>query len=140
MKKCNACGAPEGSLHNRGCFNEVCPFCFGQLVSCMCVHLHFGYNPQPMAAQHPTMGLPKDVFENGLRAEQIDEWDGVVTEKGRISYFYFPLICTHCGEVDTGFFMVPDEDWQSVVPENHWKDIICRECFEGMKRLLIKNS
>lgn len=140
MKTCPGCGAPEGSLHNRGCLKEKCPFCFGQLVCCSCIYVHFGYKPQPLAAGHPTMGLPKEVFDNGLPDDQVDEWDALVTRHGRIPFFSFPLICSRCGEVDPEFFMVPDEVWQSVVPEDHWSDIICRTCFDEMKRLLEENS
>lgn len=134
-RKCRGCDAPEGSLHNRGCFNERCPFCFGQLASCNCQYVHFGYKPQPISAGHPTMGLPKEVFNEGLSDEQLDEWDHVVTKKGRIPYFRFPNICSRCGDVDPELFMVPNEEWKSVVPEDHWGDVICRPCFDEMKRL-----
>jgi len=137
---CHDCGAYEGSLHNRGCFNECCPYCFGQLAFCHCSYLYFGYKPQPTEAQHPTMGLPKDIFINGLSDAQLDEWDGIVTRKGRIPYFHFSNICTRCGEVEPDLFMVSDEEWQSVVPENHWCDVICRTCFDKMNKLFSQNS
>lgn len=109
-------------------------------MTCPCIYRRFGYQPQPETAMHPTMGLPKNIFKNGLPDDQIAEWDAAVTAEGRIPHFYFPGICTRCGTVEPGFFMVSDEEWQSTVPKNHWGDIICRECFDKMRRLVEENS
>jgi len=137
---CHECGAPEGSLHNRACPIERCPFCFDQLITCNCIYLHFNYKPQPMDSHHPTMGLPKNIFINGLPKERLDKWDEVVTRRGRIPFFHFPSICTRCGCMDPDPFMVPDAEWCEVVPLDHREDILCRGCFDEMQRLHDANA
>jgi len=138
--KCTSCGTSEGSLHNRGCSRERCPFCFGQAISCACQYRAAGYKPQAVGSGHPTMGLPKEVFENGLSNEQEQLWDERVNKKGRIPYFNFPWICCRCGSVDPHIFMVPDNEWKRVVPRHKRREILCRECFDYMAKCIDDNS
>jgi len=138
--KCQDCGALEGSLHNRECPREICPFCFGQATSCMCRFRAFGFKPQHSESEHPTMGLPRDVFLSGLSKEQEEQWGTKVDAKGRIPFFCFPWICMRCGSVDPPIFMVSDEEWKAVVPRDRRDGILCRPCFDEMKQLLAENS
>jgi len=62
---CHDCGTPEGFLHEPGCDCEICPFCFGQLISCRCCYKHLDICVEP--------GKPnfdEKVYCGGLNDEQ----------------------------------------------------------------------
>ena len=56
-----------------------------------------------------------------------------VKRKGRIPYFFFPLLCQRCGVQWPIFFNVPDREWKRVVPRNWWDEILCRPCYDVLK-------
>lgn len=79
LSKCHDCGVSVGQLHERGCDTEVCPFCFGQLISCDCSY-------ELLNLFDDDRELPEDVYQNGLTGVLSDRWEAMLAEKGRIPY------------------------------------------------------
>lgn len=44
-------------------------------------------------------------------------------------FFYFPQRCTRCGIEWPDLWMVPDKEWKETIPREHWRDVICWDCF-----------
>lgn len=138
---CHDCGVFEGNRHVRGCDVERCPFCGNQLASCECRYKHFYPNYQPAKwdyerktwseDSHPTNGLPEDVYKNGLPPAQYEEWNRILTEKGRFRFIRFPNMCARCGAIFPPMFLVPDEEWEAKVPPHLRDKILCRECYDA---------
>ena len=71
---CYDCGVKEGQIHQFDC-----PFCGKQLMTCSCRYIKLGFDyKEPIwnrttnswsPEKHPTNGLPKDIYENGLTKE-----------------------------------------------------------------------
>ena len=136
-KLCHDCGVEEGQLHILGCDNERCPFCGNQLISCSCKYkLWFAYNWHELLY----CGLPKDIYENGLPVELEEKWEGVLKIEGRVPYIYYPNICSKCGAVNPELFKVPLEEWNHYIEIQEQRSVICRECYDYIKRVIDENK
>jgi hypothetical protein len=129
---CGDCGVPEGTLHERECDMERCPFCGRQLISCDCRYELLDLFDEDRYGGSTTY-LPPDVYVRGLSEEQEAEWERMLNQKGRIPYIQYPNLCGRCGELYPDFFRVSDEEWQHYIQPDKQKDIICRRCYLYIK-------
>lgn len=83
-----------------------------------------------------THGLPARVYFQGLRDDQLAEWDRRLAEKGRIPFISYPLVCGRCGHLWPDLFMVPDEEWERYIEPAQRGLILCRRCFDWIKRTI----
>jgi hypothetical protein len=131
---------------------ERCPFCGGQLT-CNCAYKRFyrkQFRPQRWVwndrtkitggrfVGHPTDGLPKEVYEHGLPEGIANKWEEVLDKKGRIPYIVYPNLCCRCGTKFPEMFSVPDEVWEKYVAPAERCRILCKPCFERIKKLIDK--
>lgn len=123
-RNCHDCGVEEGAVHHPGCDMELCPFCGGQLISCGCCYEKLGID-----VREGTWA-----YENGLTAEQGEQWDRMLKEKGLIPYLRIPVLCRLCG-AQRSLFSVPDEEWQRFVIPELQAGVLCRPCYEHLKEL-----
>lgn len=151
MSKCHDCNVEEGQYHHKNCDVDICPFCFGQLLSCSCVYEILGplygwkYKPATYIRVPPYViteyeydGLPEDVYENGLTDEQDKTWQHILDLKGRIPYIAWPLLCTRCGKLWPELFSVPNAEWQKYIDKEHQQDLLCQECYDYIKSAIDK--
>lgn len=124
---CHDCGVEEGELHEMGCDMERCPFCGRQLISCDCCYEKLGYT---IDFSHPTMGLPAEIYHNGLSEDQWQKWLAILNEKGRIPYIVYPNVCAKCGTVNPAMFMVDNEEWKHYIQPDQRRSILCRHCYD----------
>jgi hypothetical protein len=109
--RCRECGCLEGELHAIfPCFQEKCPFCGHQLVTCDCA------------------------FEK--RLGQGRRWEQLLEKKGRVPFIVYPNVCARCGKLWPPMFMVPDEEWERYVEPAMRREIMCRECFTWIKKMI----
>lgn len=131
---CGDCDVEEGCCHLPGCDMETCPFCGRQLISCGCCYDKLGLRDYKKNG-HKYDGLTKKVYMHGLSKEQEEQWDQILRKKGLIPYVDVPVLCARCGAVFPDLFMVSDRDWKKyVIPELRNK-VLCRGCYNHMKRL-----
>lgn len=128
--RCHDCGCLEGETHLPGCDMEYCPFCGGQLISCVCAYKLLGYAYDGNA---PMSGLPQDVYENGLPDEQEEEFERLLGVKGRVPYIQYPNLCVYCGELWPEMFRVEDEEWFKYIQKNVRREMLCRRCYDLIK-------
>lgn len=131
--KCHDCNVEEGKMHHLGCDMEICPFCFGQLISCGCCYEKL--NLLNYFKYTETEGLPKEIYENGLSEKQQIEWKQILEQKGRIEWIKIPYLCRLCEEKYPNMFSVSDVYWKSIVPKNLQKEILCIECFKKLIKI-----
>jgi hypothetical protein len=79
-KRCHDCGAAIGEYHTWGCDWEVCPFCFGQLLSCDCIYRYFGLDASSLEDDYPT------IYEEGIPHKMERIWQQALRRKGRIAF------------------------------------------------------
>ena len=144
---CHDCGVKEGQIHNYGCDYERCPFCGGQLMGCSCSFIKLGFDYKPLewngvkcVQPHPTNGLPKEIYENGLTDILRKRWHKILNEKSRIPFIEYPNICGKCGVLRPKMFRVPDEEWKKYIAPKERDKIICRPCYDQIKKWIDINS
>ena len=136
---CHDCGVVEGQIHEYGCDVERCPFCGHQLITCGCKYEALGYHYKPKKwindrfVGHPTCGLPKDVYCNGLPKKEVNKWIKILEKKGRIPFIQYPLVCRKCGKLWPEMFKVSDEEWEKYIEPNMRNYILCKECYNLIK-------
>ena len=81
MSNCGDCGRERGSLHDMFCTKETCPFCFGQLASCRCIHVVLKLSDSESTAVDEYV----DDFVDPLKTI-IERWKDALNEKGRIPF------------------------------------------------------
>jgi len=104
---------------------ERCPFCGRQLISCECCYKKLGIDVSPGTW----------AYEHGLARDQEARWLAMLAKKGRIPYVQPVVLCARCGEKFPKMFRVPDAEWQHFVVPELQDQILCRPCYEDMKRL-----
>lgn len=135
VQKCGDCGVKEGSLHELFCDNEPCPFCGGQLITCDCAYELLNLlDPEKHGPE--TAHLPPRIYSKGLTAALQKKWERLLNEKGRTPFILWPIVCARCGALWPEFFRVADEEWERVVEIQHRGDVLCRPCFDEIKRLI----
>lgn len=79
ITKCGACDCHRGELHEIFCSKELCPFCFGQLPACRCIHTVLNLN----AEESKVVDEYVDDFEEPLKSI-VARWEDALNKKGRI--------------------------------------------------------
>ena len=140
QKTCRDCGCREGEPHQLGCGQECCPFCGGQLISCNCHLTLLGYKPHKITSKHPTLGLPKHIYEDGLPVTEHRKFVRMLEKKGRIPYIRWPVLCASCGKKWPEMFMVPDEEWAKYIQPDKRDEVVCRKCYDHIKELIDRDK
>jgi len=122
------------------------------LISCNCIFENIGpifgwtyqpatYSSQPpyVIQQHPTNGLPQDVYDEGPTPEQRKRFEQMLHEKGRIPYIRWPNLCAYCGKLWPEMFHVSKEEWERYIEPAKRNAIVCRECYDRIKELIDKH-
>lgn len=139
-KYCHDCGCKEGQLHNLGCDMERCAFCGGQLISCECCYTLLGFDYKGRTNDHPTCGLPPEIYAGGLPSNLQEKWEAVLEEKGRVPYMLYPVMCCRCAQLWPEFFKVPTEEWKRYVQKDRRHKVLCRPCYDHIKHLIDTNG
>lgn len=69
MRNCGDCGAKPGQFHTPGCDMERCPMCGGQSISCHCIYVENGMDPDRLEETHP------EIYVGGPTKEMEAVWD-----------------------------------------------------------------
>ena len=128
---CSDCETSEGAPHALFCTKERCPFCGGQLSSCGCIG--------------DVLALTEE--ESRAFAEYIDDsveplrgimsrWEEALNRKGRVPYIEYPNVCAKCGALWPELFRVPDSEWERYIQIDMRGEILCRSCFDEIRRLV----
>ena len=157
--RCNDCGVLEGEKHHVGCQREICPICGGRVATCICYyHWKTGSEVCPFCGDGvrsckcsiDVIFDAEIVHEPGTRhlknvkeyisllgtARYHDEgWIASLELEGRVPHVCTPNLCVRCGAVDPPFFMVPDDEWNAVIPINLRKKIFCKECYVHVRNV-----
>jgi hypothetical protein len=134
---CRDCGCVEGELHKPGCFQERCPFCGGQLVTCDCIYEKLAI-ADPSKYGPETAHLPPRTYRHGPTQKQLKRWDTMLRRKGLVPYIAWPLLCAHCGTACTEIFIVSSSDWKRYIQPDQRHKVICLPCYRKIKLLIDK--
>jgi hypothetical protein len=63
-------------------------------------------------------------------------WEEALNRKGRVPYIEYPNVCAKCGARWPEFFRVPDPEWDRYIQIDMRNTVICRPCFDEIKRLI----
>jgi hypothetical protein len=66
----------------------------------------------------------------------MERWEQALNRKGRVPYIDYPNVCAKCGALQPEFFRVPDAEWQRYIQIDMRNMVICRSCFDNIKRLI----
>lgn len=130
--ECHDCGAKEGELHDYGCDMERCPFCGGQIITCICKYRMLGYDYD---GNEKYCGLPKEVYENGLGEEKEKEWMKAL-QGVRIPWIEYPNVCVKCGKLWPDMFNVPDQEWKHYIEKGEQNKMLCNGCYKFIKNCI----
>ena len=128
---CSDCQTKEGELHALFCTKEPCPFCAGQLSACGCI-------AQVLDLSQMERKVVDEFIDDSIEPLRgiMARWEAALNLKGRVPYISYPLICAKCGALWPEFFRVPNLEWERYVQLNMREKIICRACFEYIKRVI----
>lgn len=90
--------------------------------------------------RHPTAGLPEELYCKGLTQDMEVDWLEMLEDEGRLPYIVYPNMCCRCGKLWPDMFKVPDEEWAKYVEPAERDKMLCRGCFDEIKRLIDSNS
>lgn len=129
--RCPDCETPEGALHALFCTRERCPFCGAQLASCACK-----YDVLTLTEEERT-SLEEYIDDSvePLRGV-MERWEEALNRKGRVPYIVYPNVCARCGALWPEFFRVPDPEWERYIQIDMRDKVICRPCFDEIRRLI----
>jgi len=56
--------------------------------------------------------------------------------KNRVPFIQWPNLCAYCGEEWPDMFKVSDEEWAKYIQPDKKRSIVCKPCFDRIKRLI----
>lgn len=75
-RNCPDCAAVPGEQHKPGCDVERCAICGDQLISCDCVYVVNGLDPDTLEFEHP------DIYHGGSTDEMLAAYEAEVEKLG----------------------------------------------------------
>jgi len=66
----------------------------------------------------------------------MERWEDALNRKGRVPFIEYPNVCARCGVLWPEFFRVPDGEWERYIQIDMRNQVICRPCFDEIKRLI----
>jgi hypothetical protein len=64
----------------------------------------------------------------------MERWKAALEREGRVPYIDYPVICAKCGALWPDFFHVSDAEWERYIQMDMRGQVICRSCFDYIKR------
>ena len=128
---CPDCETPEGELHALFCTKERCPFCGAQLASCGCIY-------DVLALTEEERKSVEEYIDDSVEplCGVMARWEEALNRKGRVPYIVYPNVCARCGAQWPDFFRVPDSEWEQYIQIDMRDKVICRPCFDEIRRLI----